>query len=137
VIIGKGGVMTKTVSVAELGHGGASQAIRQAQDEPVLVSKGNRPAAWIVSAEKLARVAAARGGEPEIYHRALELLAIDLYEREILTLGQAAKLAGMDLGDFIDLCGRLHVPILWEPDEGIASDVDAWSTPTDDRTSNG
>ena len=42
--------MAKTVSVGELGHGGASRAIRAAQREPVLVSKENRPAAWIVSA---------------------------------------------------------------------------------------
>jgi hypothetical protein len=117
--------MTKTVSVAELGHGGASRAIRAAQDEPVLVSKENRPAAWIVSAQKLAEVVAARGIGSDVYQRALELIAIDLYRDEILTLGQAAKLAGLPLGDFIDLCGRLHVPVLWEPKSGIGAEVDS------------
>ncbi|HVC32854.1 MAG TPA: UPF0175 family protein, partial [Chloroflexota bacterium] len=119
--------MAKTVSVAELGHGGASRAIRQAEQEPVLVSKANHPTAWIVSAERLAQISAARGVESDIYQRAMELLAIDLYRDEVLTLGQAAKLSGMSLSDFIDLCGRLRVPILWESAESMESDVDAWS----------
>jgi len=122
----------KTVSVAELGHGGASRAVREAQHEPVLVSKENRPAAWIISAQEVANVAAARGAEPDLYQRALELIAIDLYQREVLTLGQAAKLAGMALGDFIDLCGTLHVPVLWEPKEGIRAEVDAFAAMLED-----
>ena len=117
--------MAKTVSVGELGHGRASRAIREAQQEPVLVSKENRPAAWILSADKLAQVAAARGVEPQIYQHALELLALDLYRHEVLTLGQAASLAGVLLGDFIDLCGRLRVPVLWESRNGIGGDLDA------------
>ncbi|MBI3910852.1 MAG: UPF0175 family protein [Armatimonadetes bacterium] len=117
--------MAKTVSVAELGHGGASRAIRAAQDEPVLVSKENRPAAWILSAEKLAQVAAARGAESMgTYQRALELLAVELYRGATITLGQGAKLAGMSLSDFIDLCASLDVPILWEPEGGIGAEVD-------------
>jgi hypothetical protein len=117
--------MAKTISVADLGHGGASRAIREAQQEPVLVSKENRPAAWIVSAERLAQVAAARSAEPDVYQRVLELLAVDLYRHETLTLGQAAKLAGLALGDFIDLCGRLDVPVLWESQRSIGAEVEA------------
>lgn len=117
--------MVKTVSVAELGHGAASRAVREAQHEPVLISKENRPAAWIVSAEDVAKLAAARGGEPDVYQGALEMIALDLYQREVLTLGQAAKLAGLRLGDFVDLCGSLQVPVLWEPKEGIGAEVDA------------
>ena len=123
--------MAKTISVGQLGHGAASRTIRDAQDEPVLVSKENRPAAWIVGAQALARVAEARGVEPEVYQRALELIAIDLYRREVMTLGQAAKLAGLPLADFIDLCGRLRVPILWEPEGGIGPEVDAFATAVD------
>ena len=118
--------MTKTFSVAELGHGAASRAIREAQQEPVLVSKENRPAAWIVSAEKLAQVAAARGKESgDTYQRALELIAVDLYRQAILTLGQGAKLAGMPLSDFIDLCDSMGVPILWAPERGLDAEVEA------------
>jgi hypothetical protein len=119
--------MTKTMSVGELGHGGASRAIREAQHAPVLVSKENRPAAWIIGVDALAQVATARGVAAEVYQGALELLAVDLYRQEVVTLGQAAKLAGLALGDFIDLCGRLHVPVLWEPKGGIGSEVDAFA----------
>lgn len=124
--------MVKAVSVAELGHGGASRAVREAQHEPVLVSKENRPAAWIVSAEAIARVAAARGEDPDVYQQTLELVAVDLYQHEVLTLGRASKLAGMTLGDFIDLCSRLRVPILWEPEGGIGAEVDAFAAMLDE-----
>lgn len=117
--------MPKTVSVAQLGHGGASRAIRDALEEPVLVSKENRPAAWLVSAEQLARVAAALGGQGDVYRHTLALVASELYRQGTLTLGQAAKVAGLALGDFIDLCGRLRIPVLWEPEGGLAADVDA------------
>lgn len=99
-----GAAMAKTVSVTDLGHGRASRAIRDAQVGPVLVSKENRPAAWLLSAERLAQVAAAHGSDvSDLCQHALELLAVDLCRDGILTLGQGAKLAGLSLGDFIDL----------------------------------
>jgi hypothetical protein len=98
----------------------------------VLVTKENRPAAWIVSASDVAAAAAARGVDPSVVQEALELIALDLYQREVLTLGQAARLAGMTLGDFIDLCGTLHVPVLWEPQEGLGHEVDAFAALLED-----
>ena len=125
--------MTKTVSVTDLGHGRASRAIRDAQQEPVLVSKENRPTAWIVSAEKLAQVAAGRGPDvADAYQRTLELIAVELYREATLTLGQGAKLAGLSLGDFIDLCARLRVPILWETEGSLDADVQAATALADD-----
>lgn len=119
--------MVKTVSVAELGHGQASRAVRDSEQEPVLISRENKPAAWIVSSSALAEIAAARGGEPDVYQRAIELLALDLYRREVLSLERAAKLAGMSLGEFIDLAGSLHIPVLWEPAGGIRQEVDRFA----------
>jgi PHD/YefM family antitoxin component YafN of YafNO toxin-antitoxin module len=122
--LGERAVKTKTVSVAELGHGHASRTIRDAQNGPVLVSKENRPAAWIVSAERLAELAVAHGAESaSIYQQTLELLAIEQYRQGTLTLGQAAKLANIPLSDFIDLCGRLHVPVLWPSSDGLEADL--------------
>ena len=49
-------------------------------------------------------------------------------------LGQAAKLAGIGLGDFIDLCARLRVPVLWEPKTGaerIGAEVEALAAALD------
>lgn len=116
--------MAKTISVEQLDHGGASRAIREAQDEPVLVSEKDRPAAWIVSADRMAEVAAARGAESDAYERALELFAVKLYEHGGISLGRAAKLAGLGLHDFIDLCGRLGVSVIWEP-EDVGAEADA------------
>ncbi|HET7038164.1 MAG TPA: UPF0175 family protein [Thermomicrobiaceae bacterium] len=125
--------MTKTVSIAELAHGGAPRAIRESQREPVLVSKENHPAAWIVSAGQLAATAAALGDEAAaLYRRALALVACDHYRQGFLTLGQATKLAGLSLSDFIDLCGRLQVPILWSAGEGLEADVLAAEAIADD-----
>jgi predicted HTH domain antitoxin len=129
--------MAKTVSVAQLGHGAASRAIRDAQHEPVLVSKENRPAAWIVSAERLAQVARSRSAGSDIYERALELVAVELYRDAVLTLGQGAKLASLPLGEFIDLAGQLGVPILWEPSGGLAADVAAMEAAVGDEHTGG
>lgn len=124
--------MAKTVSVAQLGHGGASRAIRDAQLEPVLVSNDNRPVAWIVSAEKLAQIIADDGEvAAETYERALQLIAVELYREATLTLGQGARLAGLSLSDFIDLCARLQVPILWEPERGLEAEVAALAAMAD------
>jgi hypothetical protein len=117
--------MVKTISVTKLGHGGASGAIRDAHEAPVLVVKENGPVAWIVSAERLAEVAAARGVSDGVLDRVLELLAVSLYRDNALTLGQGARLAGLSYDDFIDLCSRLQVPILWPVDGDLGAEVDA------------
>ena len=103
---------------------------------PVLISKENRPVAWILSAEKLAEIASAQGeGVAAAYRHALELLALDLYRDGVLTLGLAARLAGMPLSDFIDLCGRLQIPILWETEGGVTAELAAAAAIADDPSS--
>lgn len=114
----------KTVSIRELQHEGVSKTIRAAQHEPVLIRKGDKPAAWIVSAEELARVAAP--GQNNIYRGALQLIAVDLFDKGVLSMGQAARLAGLSLGEFFELCDRMQVPVLREPEGGIAAEVDTF-----------
>jgi hypothetical protein len=118
--------MAKTVSAAELNPERVRCAIDDARHEPVLVRDEGQPSVWIVSAEALAEVADARGVAPDVYQHALELLAVDLYKQETLTLAQGAALAGMHLSDFIDLCSRLYVPILWDSGEDLAADLEAF-----------
>jgi predicted HTH domain antitoxin len=120
--------MTKTVSVAQLGHGAASRAIRDAQIEPVLVSKENRPAARIASADHLAKVARSRQVGADVYDHALAVIAVELFRESVLTLGQAAKLAGLALGDFIDLCADLGVEILSASSDELLADIEAIET---------
>ncbi len=118
----------KTVTVRELSHEGVSKAIRAAQTEPVLVSKNNEPAVWMVSADALARIATQQTGDQEIYRSTLQAVAVDLFNHDVLSMGRAAQLAGLPLGDFIDLCDRLHVPVLRESETSVAEEVDAFET---------
>jgi len=113
----------KIVSVRELSHQGASKVVTAARTEPVLISKNNEPAVWMVSAEELARVAANLRGDESVYRETLALLAVDLFDKGTLSMGRAARFAGMNLTDFIDLCSRLGVPILREPLEGFESEL--------------
>jgi PHD/YefM family antitoxin component YafN of YafNO toxin-antitoxin module len=118
----------KTVTVRELSREGVSKAIRAAQVEPVLVSKNNEPAVWMVSADALAHIAMQHTGDQEIYRSTLQAVAVDLFDHDVLSMGRAAQLAGLPLGDFIDLCDRLHVPVLRESETGVAEEVDAFET---------
>ena len=53
------------------------------------------------------------------------LLAISLFERNILSLGQAAKLAELHLWDFIQLLSQQDIPIAEYDDEEIQQELKA------------
>ncbi len=55
-------------------------------------------------------------------HRAL---ALSLFEARQLTLGQAAKVAGLSLDGFIDLLGSLGLAAVDYPPEELAGELDA------------
>ncbi|GHT52990.1 hypothetical protein FACS1894106_2980 [Spirochaetia bacterium] len=51
------------------------------------------------------------------------LLASKLYEREDLSLGQAAKVAGLSKRAFIEIMGNYGVSLFSENDEDILADI--------------
>jgi predicted HTH domain antitoxin len=51
------------------------------------------------------------------------LLASKLYEREELSLGQAAKVAGLSKRAFIELLGNYNVSSFSEKEEDILADI--------------
>jgi predicted HTH domain antitoxin len=53
----------------------------------------------------------------KLTEEAKQLLAISLFERNILSLGQAAKLAELHLWDFIQLLSQQDIPIADYDDE--------------------
>ncbi|MGI8825929.1 MAG: UPF0175 family protein [Chloroflexota bacterium] len=116
----------KTVSVRQLSHEGASKVVAAAAAEPVLVTKNNEPAVWMVGASELARVASQVKGGDDVYRHTLALVAVDLFDRGTLSLGRSARFAGVDLAAFIELCGRLHVSILRAPEEGFEAELAAF-----------
>lgn len=83
----------KTVTVRELSHEGASKVIRAAQSEPVLVSKNNQPAVWMISADAVARVAEQQPDDQGMYRSTLQVVAVDLFDHGVLSMGRAARLA--------------------------------------------
>lgn len=61
----------------------------------------------------------------ELGVRAGELLAVRFYEERVLSLGKAARLAGMDRWRFIDLLGKYEVPVLDMDAEDFAEEMAA------------
>ena len=51
------------------------------------------------------------------------MLAISLFERNILSLGQAAKLAELHLWDFIQILSQQDIPIAEYDDEEIQQEL--------------
>ncbi len=85
-----------------------SEALRSATRGPVLVMKGDHPAAWILP-PGLAE------GEPETADLRLALAAA-LFREHALSLGRAAQLAGISLSEMISHLSRLGISINDEGD---------------------
>ena len=51
------------------------------------------------------------------------LLMVKLFETGKLSLGQAAKMAGYSKGTFIELLGKLGVPVIDYPPEELAQEL--------------
>lgn len=115
----------KTVSVRELNEN-ISRTLQDARRQPVLVRNADRPAVWMVGADELARLVDRGSGDPALYHHVLELIAVDLFDHGVLTITQAARLAGMSVGAFSEACDRLGVPVLRESDRSVAEQIDTF-----------
>ena len=59
----------------------------------------------------------------KLTEEAKRLLAISLFERNILSLGQAAKLAELHLWDFIQILSQRDIPIAEYDDEEIQHEL--------------
>ena len=59
----------------------------------------------------------------KLTEEAKRLLALSLFERNILSLGQAAKLAELHLWDFIQLLSQQRIPIAEYDDEEIQQEL--------------
>lgn len=50
-------------------------------------------------------------------------VAIRLYELEFISLGKAARIAGLSLGEFIDRLGALNIPVIRYPAEDLKREI--------------
>ena len=96
-----------------------SRALRLAKDGPVLILKGNEPDALLIHLDK---------SLTETQSGIRPALAASLYCSGSISLGKAAKVGGLSLGDFIDHLGDLGIEIVRrdETTRHEASDVSAW-----------
>lgn len=115
----------KTLSVREVNEN-VSRALQEARSQPVLVRHADQPAVWMVSAAEVARAAGWGQAGDGVYEKVLEVVAADLFDTGVLSMGQAARLLGITVNDFIELCDRLEVPVLRESDRSVEEQLDSF-----------
>lgn len=103
----------KAVRVRDL-KDNPTKALREARRRPVLVLKRDEPEAMIVSIRDL-------GADTADVRIAL---ARALYDDEILSLGQAARVAGLSLADFIEHLGARGISVFRLSPEELRRDVE-------------
>lgn len=103
----------KAVRVRDL-KDNPTKALRAAREGPVLVLNRDEPEAVILSIRDLG---------PETENLRLSL-ARALYDGDALSLGQAARLAGLPLVEFIEHLGLYGIPILRQTPEELQQDLE-------------
>jgi predicted HTH domain antitoxin len=58
----------------------------------------------------------------ELVERSRQLMAIRFYQERLLSLGKAARLAGMGRWNFIELLSSHHVPVIDYSEEEMAAE---------------
>jgi len=92
-----------------------SLALRQAEESPVLVLKGDEPNALIVHLDK---------SLTETDQSIKPALAAALFKDGVLSLGAATRVSGVPLQDFLSHLGELGIDIV-RPDETTEREVES------------
>ncbi|MDD4915774.1 MAG: UPF0175 family protein [Methylococcales bacterium] len=80
-----------------------SEALRHAEQEPVLVMKGNEPNALIFNLKT---------SLGDINEQLKPALAASLFKDRVLSLGAAAQISGLSLSEFIDHLTQLDIDVV-------------------------
>jgi predicted HTH domain antitoxin len=91
-----------------------SEALRQAELEPVLILKGNEPNAFILNLKN------SLGG---INEQLKPALAASLFKSRVLSLGAAAKISGLNLSEFTTHLSQLEIDLV-VPDSQTPHELD-------------
>jgi len=96
-----------------------SLALRQAEQAPVLVLKGDEPNALIIHLDKSGM------GKEQMFRPAI---AATLYKDKTLSLGAAARLSGLSLTQFVDHLAGLGIELVQmdETTEQEVRDIGTW-----------
>jgi len=90
-----------------------SLALRQAEQEPVLVLKGDQPNALIIHLDKSGM------GNEQMFRPAV---AASLYKDKTLSLGAAARLSGLSLTQFVDHLSGIGIDLV-QMDETTGQEI--------------
>ena len=103
----------KAVNVRQLKNN-PSEALRLAREEPVIVLNRDEPEALLVHLDDETLLS-----EPGVRLA----LATALYKSESVSLGRAAKVAGVALADFMQHVSRLGIPAVRGARAGVREDA--------------
>jgi prevent-host-death family protein len=92
----------KAVNIRQLKNN-PSAALREARERPVVIVNRNQPEALLVHLDDQTLLA-----EPGVRWA----LVTALYREESLSLGQAARCAGLSLAEFMQHVSRLGIPVV-------------------------
>ena len=105
----------KAVSVCELKNN-PSAALRAAHENPVIVLERQRPEAVLVQLEGDS-ILDGPGIRPA--------LATALYREQNISLGRAARFAGLPVAEFIQYVSQLGIPVIRGTAASVREDMDA------------
>jgi predicted HTH domain antitoxin len=80
-----------------------SEALRQAEHEPVLILKGNQPNALLFNLQT---------SLGDLSEQLKPALAAALFKDRVLSLGAAAQFSGLSLSEFIDHLAQLDIDVV-------------------------
>ena len=96
-----------------------SEALRHAEEEPVLIMKGNQPNALLIHLDQ---------SIDHTYRQLKPALAASLFKDRVLSLGAAAQVSGLSLPEFIEHLTQLDIDLV-VPDIQTAKEMntlDSW-----------
>jgi predicted HTH domain antitoxin len=103
----------KAVNVRQLKNN-PSEALREARNQPVIVLRGDRPEAVLLHL----------GDDSLLAEPGVRLaLATSLYRDESLSLGQAARFAGLPIAGFLQHVSRLGIPVVRGTTQQVRDDA--------------
>ena len=108
----------KAVSVRELKKN-PSAALRAAREQPVIVLNRHEPEAVLIHLHDDSLLS-----EPGVR----QAIATGLFRERSLSLGLAAKYAGLGIAEFIEHVSRLEIPVVAGTAEAVSGDTESVET---------
>jgi prevent-host-death family protein len=101
-----------SISVEELARSPARLIEEAESGEVAIVTKDGRPLFLAVPYDE-------RLAKEEVH----VVVAVHLYEKGVVSVGRAGKIAGLSLSEFIDRLGALRIPVARYPSDELSREI--------------